>query len=239
MLSIATVENPDTGREFSDVPAGFVMASSAAFTHASEELQLVNKDLLYCADEAQDPYDDFSEYDGHFAEIMLQQELGYNTSDVDRWGLRSAVPLPTEGGYKIDYTKLLIPKLAWPCTADPKCVSAKDEILCNGYTISYSAKQHDEEDFMDENIWELMSLDSYIDDEDDHSAEAEARRNASQERFDSRVMDYELDREEEKEDGDTNLIAFRVEEIRAPMMSLLKPPVTTRELNRRSDNERY
>lgn len=244
VLSIETMENPETGRAYPDLPAGFVLASSAAFTHASEKLQEVNKDvklfLTIPRDQpAQLPGPEFALDDNVLAVTMMDRELGYDTSDADRWGLRSAVPIPTECGLKVAYASLLIPKLAWPCTKDPNGISEKDVLFTGGFKISYTAKLHTLRDFEAEySFTELSKPRTDAEqklDHDDIREESKASIKRLEERWEARVetrtREYRI---QKARNAKTlwcgirkNLIALRVKRVRAPLMRLLKPSVTT------------
>ena len=248
ILSIETAERVKTGRAFSDVPAGFVLASSAAYTHAGQKYQKLNEKIkvsFWCEPRIPDPNNRYT-----LEAQAATAKLGKQTGNADRWGLRSAVPLPKGSGLKIGHTELLAPKRAWPCTKDPRTFTTKNEIFPGNYKISYTVKLHDEEDYTDEIIGEWHEAidtddedEAALSDSEDESPEAEERRdNRQSERFCHKVAMYNWDRKEDmtpRAGTVKNLVALRVEEVKAPLMRLLKPPVVRRKLKKVSDNEQY
>lgn len=163
-------------------------------------------------------------------------DLGIRPGYTDCWGLRSATPLPQEGGpFKIALSKRLALKRGWPCTRFPGTISVVDKRFRNGYTVSHTAKLHDVQDHMDE-MRQLPPEPTLYEGEEEESAGEEGSPFSAWVRPGHTVADYEMYRRriaQPEENTVKNLVALRVQEVRAPLMHLLRPPIDKYEVLRK------
>ena len=210
-ISQVSVENPKTGRKYSDVPMGVTLFSSAAFTPVVDEQMNEMKDGLMLFD----PVEDF---DIH---AMTVCDIGFHMSADKRWGSRSAVPLPP--GYEIDYAWGLFPD--WPDTANP----AKRKITNENwkdYSITYTTALHTVDDF-------LAGSTSFVPIHDEAGNEIfNAQYNR---KMDAMVKKYKQEKasmERSSNIARRRLVAMRVHEISGPLMRFLRPSITKKQLPR-------
>lgn len=132
---------------------------------------------------------------------------------MERFGLRSSVPIPQNNNINVE--QALFPE--WPCTASPAPLT-KTEEEWEGCRVSYIVKLHTLDDFHAELHTERERI----------KADTKLSKKEKKSRLDVLDIIYVAEKkEQERIDsiGRRKTVAIRFQEIRVPLIRLLRPRV--------------